>query len=108
MGYQADCRRRQIRKKGRMMTLSRPTGANPVTLMAYAAPPTTAALESGVSVMPFVAETLNDELAAAGYGQPRNADILTDGNREYTLTDAAAVYDGSDICGWKLIAAGGT
>lgn len=108
MGYQADCRRRQIRKKGRLMTLSRPSGANPVTLIAYAAPPATSVLESGVSVMPFVAETLNDELAAAGYGQPANADILTDGSREYTLTDATAVYDGSEICGWKLFAAGGT
>ncbi|MBS1057264.1 hypothetical protein NKW55_05030 [Gluconobacter kondonii] len=108
MGYQADCRRRQIRKKGRLMTLSRPSGANPVTLMAYAAPPATAALESGVSVMPFVAETLNDELAAADYGQPRNADILTDGGRQYALTDATPVYDGSMLCGWKLIAAGGT
>ena len=108
MGYQAACRRRQIRKKGRLMRLSQANGTKAVTLMAYAAPPATAALESGVSVMPFVAETLNDELAAAGYGQPANADVLTDGGREYTLTDATAVYDGSEICGWKLIAAGGT
>jgi len=108
MGQRTDRRRRQIRKKGRLMTLSEANGTNTVTLMAYAAPPTTAALESGVSVMPFVAETLNDELAAAGYGQPANADILTDGGRDYTLTDATAVYDGSEICGWKLIAAGGT
>ena len=108
MGQRTDRRRRQIRKKGRLMTLSRPSGANSVTLMAYAAPPATAALESGVSVMPFVAETLNDELAAADYGQPRNADILTDGGRQYALTDATPVYDGSMLCGWKLIAAGGT
>lgn len=108
MGQRTDRRRRQIRKKGRLMTLSQVNGTNAVTLMAYAAPPTTATLESGVSVMPFVAETLNDELAAAGYGQPANADVLTDGGREYTLTDATAVYDGSEICGWKLIAAGGT
>lgn len=108
MGQCTDRRRRQIRKKGRLMTLSRPSGTKPVTLMAYAAPPATAVLESGVSVMPFVVETLNDELAAAAYGQPANADILTDGGRQYALTDAAPVYDGSELCGWKLIAAGGT
>ncbi|GEM16038.1 hypothetical protein [Gluconobacter oxydans] len=107
MGVAADRRRRQIRHKGRMMTISRVSG-EPVALIAYSAPPATAALEAGVSVMPFVAETLNDELAAAGYGRPANADILTDGGRQYALTDAAPVYDGSELCGWKLIAAGGT
>ena len=107
MGYQTERRRRQIRHKGRMMALSRVNG-NPVSLIAYSAPPATAALEAGVSVMPFVAETLNDELAAASYGLPRNGDVLTDGGREYTLTDATAVYDGGEICGWKLFAAGGT
>ena len=107
MGYQTERRRRQIRHKGRVMTLSRVNG-NPIPLIAYAAPPATAALEVGVSIMPFAAETLNDELAAASYGVPRNGDILTDGNREYTLTDATPVYDGSMLCGWKLIAAGGT
>jgi len=107
MGQISESRRRQIRHKGRMMTLSRVNG-NPVSLIAYSAPPATAALEAGVSVMPFVAETLNDELAAAGYGQPRNADILTDGGRQYALTDATPVYDGSMLCGWKLFAAGGT
>lgn len=90
------------------MTLSRADNSNPVQLIAYSAPPTTAALEAGVSVMPFVAETLNDELAAASYGQPLNMDVLTDGGRRYTLTDATAIYDGSEICGWKLFAAGGT
>ena len=107
MGQISESRRRQIRHKGRMMTLSRVNG-NPVSLIAYSAPPATAALEAGVSVMPFVAETLNDELAAASYGLPRDGDVLTDGGREYTLTDATAVYDGSEICGWKLFAAGGT
>ena len=108
MGQITESRRRQIRHKGRMMTLSRASGLFPVSLIAYSAPPATAALEAGVSVMPFVAETLNEELDAAAYGLPRNGDILTDGSREYTLTDATAVYDGSVICGWKLFAAGGT
>ena len=113
MGYQADCRRRQIRKKGRMMTLSHASDGSlpapvPVTLIAYSAPPATAALEAGVSVMPFVAEILNDELQAAGYGRPHKDDRLVDGGRTYTLTDATAVYDGSTICGWKLFASGGT
>ncbi|KXV33075.1 MAG: hypothetical protein ABF932_00585 [Gluconobacter potus] len=108
MGQITESRRRQIRHKGRMMTLSRSDKSNPVSLIAYSAPPATAALEAGVSVMPFVAETLNDELSAAAYGQPRNMDILTDGGRRYMLTDATAVYDGSEICGWKLFAAGGT
>ena len=107
MGYQAERRRRQIRHKGRIMTLSRVNG-NPVLLIAYSAPPAIAALEAGIAVMPFVAETLNDELAAASYGLPRNGDVLVDGSRQYTLTDATAVYDGSEICGWKLFAAGGT
>lgn len=108
MGYQTARRRRQIRQKGRLMTLSRPDKSDSVLLVAYAAPAATAALASGVSVMPFVAETLNDELAAAQYGTPCNGDRLTDGDRVYTLTDAAPVYDGNQICGWKLLSAGGT
>ncbi|GBR07463.1 hypothetical protein [Gluconobacter frateurii] len=113
MGYQTERRRRQIRRKGRMMALSRANnGSLPapvaVNLIAYSAPPATAALEAGVSVMPFVAEILNDELQAAGYGRPHNMDQLKDGDRIYTLTDATAVYDGDQICGWKLFAAGGT
>jgi len=113
MGYQTERRRRQIRRKGRMMALFRANNGAlpapvPVNLIAYSAPPATAALEAGVSVMPFVAETLNDELQAAGYGRPRKDDRLVDGGRTYTLTDATAVYDGDQICGWKLFAAGGT
>lgn len=109
MGYQTDRRRRQIRHKGRTMTLSQ-GGSRGLTvdLIAYSAPPATAALEAGVSVMPFVAEITNDELAAVQFGRPKNGDRLVDGSRTYTLTDATAVYDGSTICGWKLFAAGGT
>ncbi|MBS1035389.1 hypothetical protein [Gluconobacter cerinus] len=109
MSWIADARRRQIRHKGRTMTLSQ-GGSRGLTvdLIAYSAPPATAALEAGVSVMPFVAEITNDELAAVQFGRPKNGDRLMDGGRTYTLTDETAVYDGSTICGWKLFAAGGT
>lgn len=107
MNYRTDRRRRQIRAKGRSMTLRRPNGGTSIVLMAYAPPPQAVTLDTGAAIAPFVAQTTNDELAAGAYGAPLTDDILMDGARRYALKDAQPVYDGSVLCGWTLIASGG-
>lgn len=107
MGWITLSRRRQIRAKGRTMTLMRPAGAPSVSVLAYAPPPQAVTLDTGAAVAPFQAQITQDELAASTYGVPRTDDILMDGPRRYALKDAQPVYDGSAICGWTLISTGG-
>lgn len=107
IGYSTQRRRRQIRAKGRPMTLESGDGKT-VSLTGYAPPPTIATIDGSVPRQSYVAQITNDELAAAGYTKPGNGDTLTDGPRRYTLTDASPVYDRGALCGWVLIAAGGT
>ena len=108
MGQITDSRRRQIQRKGRIMRLMTQDKSKSVSLMGYAPPPTAATIDATLPVQAFIAQILNDELSAAGYGPPLKGDRLFDGVREYTLTDASPVYDGADLCGWTLITAGGT
>ncbi|WP_394819762.1 hypothetical protein [Sorlinia euscelidii] len=99
-----------IRRRGRIMSLrhAAPESAM-VKIMAYAAPVSTAFLTDGMPRQAFIAEITHDELARApSYGRPSAGDVILDGDRRYTLTDACPVYDGQQIVGWKLIAAGGT
>ena len=108
MSYRADRRRRQIRSKGRPMRLVTANKIKSVELLGYAPPPTAATIDATLPTQSFIAQILNDELSAAGYGPPLKGDRLFDGVREYTLTDASPVYDGATLCGWALITAGGT
>ena len=98
-------RRRQIRRKGRLMTLVHPQGDN-INVLGFAPPPQSAQLQDGVERAPFVCQITADETSAAGF-TPRAGDWLTDGGKKWTLTDAEPVYDGPAVCGWTLIAAGG-
>ncbi|MFT9093928.1 MAG: hypothetical protein ABF459_02170 [Gluconobacter cerinus] len=108
MGQITESRRRQIQRKGRIMRLMTGDKSKSVSLMGYAPPPTVATIDATLPVQAFIAQILNDELSAAGYGPPLKGDRLFDGVREYTLTDASPVYDGADLCGWTLMTAGGT
>ncbi|MFT8776266.1 MAG: hypothetical protein ABF893_06355 [Gluconacetobacter liquefaciens] len=107
MSWRADRRRRQIRAKGRSMTLSRPRNGGSVTLTAYAPPPQASQLSDGVARAAFIAQITADETGSAGF-IPQEGDNLVDGSCTYTLTDAAGVYDGPTLIGWTLIAAGGS
>ncbi|GBQ96451.1 hypothetical protein AA23498_2641 [Acetobacter nitrogenifigens DSM 23921 = NBRC 105050] len=106
MTWRTERRRRQIADKGRMMRLMRADQSQSVSVMAYAPPPQASQLADGVARAPFVAQIGADEVTAAAY-MPKPRDRVEDGPKTYTLTDATPVYDGSTVCGWTLIAAGG-
>lgn len=105
MGWITQSRRRQIRAKGRTMQLMRPGGVS-FAILAFAPPPQASQLTDGVPVAAFIAQTTADETGANGF-TPKKGDRITDGPKTYTLTDASPVYDGSVICGWTLVSAGG-
>lgn len=105
MSYKTDRRRRQIRAKGRTMRLMRPGGVS-FSILAFAPPPQASQLADGVPVAAFIAQAAADETGANGF-IPKKGDRITDGPKTYTLTDASPVYDGSVICGWTLVSAGG-
>lgn len=106
MSYRTDRRRRQITSKGRLMHLMRADSSESIGVMAYAPPPQTAQLFEGVAASTFIAQITTDETSAASFA-PMNGDILKDGEKEYTLTEATPVYDRQDLCGWTLVSAGG-
>lgn len=106
MGQITETRKRLLARSGRLMVLTARDGSNPVTLRAYAPPPQSSQLADGMPKAAFIAQTLADELNAANV-TPRAQFYLQDGPKTYTLTDATPVYDGANICGWTLIAAGG-
>ncbi len=91
------------------MLLARAGGGDSLTVQAYAPPPETGRIVEATAQQPFIAQVTNDEIALRpAFGRPRSKDRLTDGDRTYTLTDAAAVYEGATLIGWTLIAAGGS
>ncbi|EHM01419.1 hypothetical protein HMPREF9946_02158 [Acetobacteraceae bacterium AT-5844] len=96
-------RRAEIRRNGREMVLHR-TGATPpsVTLLGFPRSYRPDELEGGVVQGDQQVETLNDELAAAGWTQPATPDRLVIDGRSTTVQGARAVYDGALLIGWSL------
>lgn len=105
MGWITESRSRQIKWRGRQMILS--GGDIEVTVLGYAPPPQSSQIVEGVARVPFIAQIMSTEVDAVGM-VPAQKMRLKDGLKSYVLTDAAPVYDGQAICGWTLIAAGGT
>lgn len=107
MSYRTDRRRRLISGLGRKMLLMRAGGNCSVSIQGSAPPPQSSQLSNDAPQALFICQITNDELAASTYGRPRNTDRIKDGDSTYTLTDARPVFDGQEIAGWTLIAAGG-
>jgi len=107
MSLGANRRRRQIQRAGRVMVLSRVDLSASLTVQGYAPPPQVAQLAEGVGKAPLLAQITADETNRSGY-TPRKGDQLRDGPKTYTLTDASPVYDRGTLCGWSLIASGGS
>ncbi|WP_408870673.1 hypothetical protein [Asaia sp. HN010] len=107
MSAGASRRRRQILRAGRSMVLSRADLSESLTVTGYAPPPQAAQLAEGAGRAPFIAQITADETTRSGY-TPRSGDQLRDGPKTYTLTDASPVYDRATLCGWTLIASGGS
>lgn len=107
MSVGASRRRRQILRAGRYMVLSRADLSESLTVLGYAPPPQAAQLDEGAGKAPFIAQITADETSRSGY-RPRLRDTLRDGPKTYTLTDASPVYDRGTLCGWTLIASGGS
>jgi len=107
MSAGASRRRRQILRVGRSMVLSRADLSESVTVTGYAPPPQASQLAEGAGKAPFIAQITADETTRSGY-VPRPRDELRDGLKTYTLTDASPVYDRATLCGWTLIASGGS
>ncbi|GBQ89247.1 hypothetical protein [Asaia krungthepensis] len=100
-------RRRQIQRAGRLMVLSRPRLEGSLSVTGYAPPPQASQLAEGVGKAALIVQITADETNRTGY-VPRKGDILRDGPKDYTLTDAMPVYERAVLSGWTLIASGGS
>lgn len=89
------------------MVLSRANLSESLTVTGYAPPPQAAQLAEGAGKAPLIAQITADETARSGY-TPRSGDQLRYGPKTYTLTDVSPVYDRATLCGWTLIASGGS
>ncbi|GBQ14743.1 hypothetical protein [Swaminathania salitolerans] len=107
MSAGASRRRRQILRTGRPIVLSRADLSASVTVTGYAPPPQASQLAEGVGKATLLAQITADETSRTGY-EPRKGDNLRDGPKTYTLTDASPVFDRGTLCGWTLIASGGS
>lgn len=105
MGHLLDGRRREIRAKGRMATLTR--GDQSVDLVmfprGYRPDELTGAGSGGVMLGDLAAHTLNDEIVAANWPAPpaKPDTVILDGQR-YTVMAAWRIFEGSLLIGWKL------
>lgn len=90
------------------MELKRLNPALSATVQGSAPPPVVAQITDATARQPLVIQIMTDGLAEAGFDRPRKQDRIVDSGREYTLTDAAGVYDGATLIGWTLICQGGS
>jgi hypothetical protein len=104
MSHHLAARRRMIRAKGRPMVLHK-QGASPgsVDLLGFPRGYRPDEIAGGVQQGDQQVETLNDELAEAGWtSPPAHRDRLVIDGRSTTIQGARAVYDGQLLIGWSL------
>ena len=107
MSHHLETRRRMIRSRGRSMVLTRQADgaslAASVTLTGFPRDYRPDEFQGGVQAGDMQIETLDDEMAAAGWPvPPGNPDrILVDG-RTVTVKAARPVYDGALRIGWSI------
>lgn len=106
MGHILEGRRRQIRLKGRRMTLIRRASAGVperrVVLTGFARVLRPGAPEGPIQQGDQQVEILHDEIADAGWPWPPRLHDALDMGRQVTLQAAAPIYEGSTLVGWSL------
>ena len=106
-------RRRVIARHGRMMTLRRQTGVDPVAFIdvgllgvfsSYRPEQITAGVKAGDASVAIT----NDEIAAIGWpGPPRSGDALVIDGRTWQVIGVMRVFDGAATIGAMLWVRGG-
>ena len=105
MSHHLDARRRQIRAKGRPMTLRRGPATAPieVALTGFARDYRPEEVQGLVKQGDQRVEILDDEIAAAGWpSPPKNPDKLDIGGRMTTVQGAREIEVGGTRLGWSL------
>ena len=108
MGALLEARRRHIASRGRAMTLVRPTtGGAPIQFTGFLHGFAPQARDGGVQQADQVVETLAPPFADLPGGRPITNDRIQAGARSWTVRDAAGVYEGEALIGWKIAVKGG-
>jgi hypothetical protein len=106
MGQMLETRRRMIRTRGRAMRLIRRASSGvpqqAVDLIGFPRLYRPGEIEGSIQQGDQQVEILNDEIAAAGFGQPGTGQKLILDGREVTLQGSRPVYEGATVIGHSL------
>lgn len=107
-----NARRRNLRAKGRPVTLRRQTVVRPaaysdVTVLALLHAYVPNAVTKDLHEGDRVAEILNDEIAAAGWpGPPKHGDTVLADGITLSVLGATPLYDGTTLLGFRVVVRG--
>lgn len=109
MGWITNTYRRQIYSKGQPVQLKRSLSGQGVTLTGFSGP-------VSLSAEHLIGENLGDiqvtimarDLQKAGWpDRPEQTDQLILGGRVFGVRLAVPIYDGAELCAWRILAVGG-